>query len=259
MASRIGRNLFVIQQVVFFLLLIFAVYAIFIRDEKQGDRLEFSHNPADTFNIQQENLLETELQLIQRYKCPSGMAVIPGGEIDPSWIGRDAGKLNDVGAPIRIPPFCMDVFEYPNVRYAIPRVRVSYLEAKELCLKEGKRLCTEEEWELACSGTAGQLYTYGAERQAWRCNTDGVAVGDCRDIAPAGSHAGCYNRYGVYDLNGNVSEWVEQDCDGCGVVRGGTAWEAEYGQSCFSRHTHPDDENHYCDDGLRCCATVTEP
>ena len=80
-------------------------------------------------------------------------------------------------------------------------------------------------------------------------------------IVPSGSHPGCYNRWGVFDLNGNVSEWVgsiNHRPDGSiAVLRGGTAWPGEdYGQDCFTRHAHPIFDAHWPDDGFRCC---TEP
>lgn len=253
MAWPIRKRLFVIQQIFFVLLLVFAGYAIFVREENPPAERSFDANPVDAFALQKQNLTEAELKQVQRYLCPAGMVAIPGGEVPRAWIEGKPEASDEIGERTRVPPFCMDIYEYPNERHVRPRVRVSYNEAKTLCRNVQKRLCREEEWLLACAGTEGRLYVYGAERQAWRCNTDGVSVGSCGGIAPAGSHAGCYDKYGVFDLNGNVSEWVEQECDGCGVVRGDTAWEAEYGQSCFSRHVHPAGDNQYCDDGLRCC------
>ena len=50
--------------------------------------------------------------------------------------------------------FCIDAYEFPNQAGVAARVNVTWPEAKEACEKPGKRLCTEEEWEKAC--TSGQ-------------------------------------------------------------------------------------------------------
>ena len=75
----------------------------------------------------------------------------------------------------------------------------------------------------------------------------------------------------MFDLNGNVSEWVADSwTEGHGplmrsndqpeakgpahVVRGGTMWsQTPYGQSCASSHGHAGDSR-FNDDGFRCCA-----
>jgi len=196
-------------------------------------------------------------QISDQYTCPENMALIPGGEIRSEWVVENSSFVRRLGDPRQLKPYCMDRYEYPNKRFVLPRTRVSYVEARQLCKEAGKHLCTEDEWEFACAGPEGQPYVYGSERESWRCNTDGAKVGDFESIAPAGSHNGCFNRWGVFDLNGNVSEWVDAISfgreGGTAIVRGGTAWPAEYGQSCFSRHAHPIYEDHWADDGLRCC------
>ena len=203
-----------------------------------------------------EELGDDVLSLRAKHDCPSDMAVIPGSSIKWVWTYSEQGEHRRVQTKLReIKPFCMDRYEYPNRIHAMPRTEVSYIEAQDLCSKEGKYLCTEFQWEFSCSGEEGRPYSYGMQKEPWRCNTDGVATGNTVLIAPAGSHPGCRNRYGVFDLNGNVSEWVAmRERGSLGVVRGGTAWPTdEYGQSCFSRHAHPVTDSQWPDDGFRCC------
>ncbi|MCB9475599.1 MAG: SUMF1/EgtB/PvdO family nonheme iron enzyme [Deltaproteobacteria bacterium] len=186
--------------------------------------------------------------------CPDGMAGIPAGSVDTKWTVTPGGDVADRGEARPVEAFCIDRYEYPNERMALPRAKVNYIEAVELCRKAGKRLCREDEWELACAGPAARAYSYGVEKEPWRCNTDGVETGSDEFLAASGSHPGCRNAYGVYDLNGNLSEWVDKRVNGNGaVVRGGTMWRAEYGQSCYSRHRHGTTER-WVDDGFRCCA-----
>lgn len=235
--------------VMFFLSIVFIMlfYSMSGAEEKEltGKKL----------NIQ-KSLEKTKEELGKTVQCPAGMVPVTGGESDKIWLMRDDGKQERISSePYKIKPFCMDKFEYPNKKHAKPVVHVSFLDAREKCKKAGKRLCTEREWEWACTNSLDWKYCYGNQFEAWRCNTTGVIVGDIKQIGPTGSHPGCKNFFGVYDLNGNVSEWVDTVEPGnMGVLRGGTAWVSnEYGQSCFSRHLHPITDNQWPDDGFRCC------
>ena len=57
--------------------------------------------------------------------------------------------------------FCMDQYEAPNKRGAKPMVLQSYDSATRWCEKLGKRLCFEQEWELACEGPDHRPWVYG--------------------------------------------------------------------------------------------------
>jgi len=122
--------------------------------------------------------------------------------------------------------YCIDVYEYPNVAAARPAVWASYDDARRACALEGKRLCAAEEWELACEGTGMWPFPYGLTRDAAACNEhrsgpapDAARLDDpwmrSAEIARvdgrlvSGAELGCVSPFGVYDLPGNVEEWVE--------------------------------------------------
>ncbi len=121
--------------------------------------------------------------------------------------------------------FCIDSYEYPNQEGKKPRLAMTWEEAKLLCQAEGKRLCKASEWTLACEGAEPLPYPYGFSRDSRLCNIDRpyrfpnnsayanpqtraqeVARLDQRE--PSGARAGCVSPYGVYDMTGNVDEWV---------------------------------------------------
>jgi sulfatase-modifying factor enzyme 1 len=121
--------------------------------------------------------------------------------------------------------FCIDRFEYPNVQGEKPAVMKTWLDAKATCSAEGKHLCGDSEWTLACEGRERLPYPYGYTRSDAACNIDKphpevdeaamanparrdaeVARLDQRD--PSGAREACVSPYGVYDMTGNVDEWV---------------------------------------------------
>ena len=169
---------------------------------------------------------------------------------------------------VSLDSYCIDAYEFPNRKGALPQSDVSWVEAQSLCEEQGKRLCTSQEWERACRGVAHTRFAYGNERNPNACNTpiEGGAPGGPAPLAVAGSHSECVTPEGVYDLNGNVSEWVIGQWDGppptdssstegpWQVLRGGTMWsKTGYGQDCTSRHAHDGTTYRNIDDGFRCC------
>jgi len=130
---------------------------------------------------------------------------------------------------------CIDVFEFPNKPCELPLVWVAPVQAKILCELQGKRLCSQEEWTLACNGDPDgkkvQKFAYGDEMDLEACNTNKPGatfspgcVPDSASSAwktcstntePAGSYPRCKSRFGVYDQHGNVAEIMARlDPDG---------------------------------------------
>ena len=68
--------------------------------------------------------------------------------------------------------YCIARFEYPNELGRQPLVVITWDHAQELCGKEGKRLCTEEEWTLACEGPERKPFPFGYTRDRSACNFD---------------------------------------------------------------------------------------
>ena len=78
---------------------------------------------------------------------------------------------------------------------------VSWYEADSYCLSIGKRLPTEFEWEKAARGLDGRMFVWGNEFDKNAANLERV-------VKEGGSMEKDKSHYGVYDLNGNVSEWT---------------------------------------------------
>ncbi len=109
------------------------------------------------------------------------------------------------GAPDR--PFfkvCIDKYEYPNKMGVMPTGNISYEDAKKMCESQGKRLCTADEWKWACSGKEDLPFPYGTTLDKSKCNSEGT-----RKPETSGLRHNCSSKYGVFDMVGNIFEWVE--------------------------------------------------
>ena len=68
------------------------------------------------------------------------------------------------------------------------------------------------------------------------------------------SHDGCTNGYGVYDMVGNIHEWVD---DPAGTFQGGYYLDVEQnGDGCGYRTDAHNVTYHDYSTGFRCCADV---
>jgi formylglycine-generating enzyme required for sulfatase activity len=89
------------------------------------------------------------------------------------------------------------------------------------------RLLSEAEWEYAARAGSTTAYSWGNEIGSGNANCNGCgSQWDSKQTAPVGSFAP--NEFGLYDMHGNVWEWVE-DCyqnNHEGVPTDGSAREA---------------------------------
>jgi sulfatase modifying factor 1 len=161
-----------------------------------------------------------------------------------------------------------------------PQGYISKNEAEAACKASKKRLCKGVEWDRACRGKTPTAFPYGDERKTGYCNdsgrapiaalhpeladvyASGQAMNDPRineapnTVAPTGSFTHCRNAFGVYDMVGNLHEWVADVHDGSrGTFRGGYYQDTHLnGDGCTYRTTAHDVSYHDYSTGFRCCA-----
>jgi formylglycine-generating enzyme len=208
--------------------------------------------------------------------CPQGMALIDGTYC----IDRYEGSLVEISSRRETPFSPFERVGGRKVRAVsksgvTPQAYISRNEAESACIASKKRLCTDDEWVKACKGRKPTLFPYGDARKPGYCNDTGRAPlqayyaslgegmfqsGPMNDprlnqlegtLAPTGSFKHCSNSYGVYDMVGNIHEWVD---DPGGTFRGGYYLDTHInGDGCEYRTiAHPATYHDYST-GFRCC------
>jgi sulfatase modifying factor 1 len=238
-----------------------------------------------------------------------GMARVPAGEFwmgrtrlwlidEIGWQLRDRADDRPVHR-VHLSTFLIDTHEVTNADYAalvarksaeppyhwgarvppagkerLPVYNVSWNDAAKYCQAQGKRLPTEAEWEKAARGGAEDMdYPWGNEYAGAAMSEGGrperrAHSGSATGPLPVGSFEP--NAYGLFDVSGNVWEWVAdwydlyyysvsptEDPQGptralYKVIRGG-GWadtETRYGTVYFRNFTLP--ESRQPTVGFRC-------
>lgn len=148
-----------------------------------------------------------------------------------------AGRTHD---PFAVPPHPTDLAGYRarSVPGVVPQGHVGREQAELICaatvdLPFRYRLCTRVEWEAACRGPHSEFPRAQSELVTI-CNTGKFpetehliyrfhpapkwTYGELNDprlnqveggLARTGAHSHCTNGYGVFDMIGNLQEWVQ--------------------------------------------------
>jgi formylglycine-generating enzyme required for sulfatase activity len=130
-----------------------------------------------------------------------------------------------------------DAAKYPDVagNMSLPADQVSWGDAHKWCDEVSKRtglkvrLASEAEWEYACRAGTQTPYSSGEQLTSDVAQFDASAQTPPgpkpRATAAAGTHKP--NAFGLYDMHGNVSEWVEDNFhdDYTGAPADGSVWK----------------------------------
>lgn len=192
-------------------------------------------------------------------EAPSSKPLLPDFTMEMAHITRDNHD------------FWIDRYEYPNKKGQLPIAKMSFYDAQNHCQSQGKRLCTAQEWTLSCSQGQGLRFAYGNAYQAGKCNANQVnqfghtSLMQQQELhATSGAFFNCKTEDDVYDLNGNLEEWVLDDWKGNpGALMGG-AWYTYWSYAdCSGAYSHQPDYRMPMDTqtesaGTRCCWSSEE-
>lgn len=160
---------------------------------------------------------------------------------------------------------------------AVPQAYLSWHLAKKACENAHKRLCTKDEWVTACRGQKNSQFPYGDAFKAGRCNvhraihpgyalhaSSSLGLLDPRlNLVEEGSDpllrltgatstcASAWNDDQIFDMVGNLDEWVEEGMFLGGfyarsTTKGCDAQISSHAQSYFDYST-----------GTRCCTDAS--
>ena len=183
-----------------------------------------------------------------------------------------------------------------------PQGYISRVESAAACKNAGKRLCSMNEWQRTCQGKRAWNFPYGNSRRPGKCNhgkihllskmygTNGRAWKydehfnsplldqEPGFLAKGGEYAECVTDSGVFDLIGNLHEWVSDSVtedfvdrisndgvtrrrqpwhEGNGIFMGGFfSTGSEHGPGCkFTTFAHEPTYHDYSI-GFRCCTSL---
>ena len=220
--------------------------------------------------------------IIERSPCPAGMIEVKGMYC-PDVVQPCLIWLNERGEPKNIrcvafdktkcksknrvaKHFCIDEYEYPNIKGELPKVYMSYLDIEKACNAEGKHVCDESDWTFACEGEEARPYAYGDGyiRNKSTCNIDKKFVDpfnpknadklDGRE--PSGNRDECVSVFGVHDQLGNADEWVHNTIGKPfkGILKGGHWLKTR--ARCRAETLHHFEHFSWYETGGRCCQSL---
>lgn len=163
------------------------------------------------------------------------MAEIPEGLFMMGFDGTQALEDERPKHQVWLPAFSMDMHEVTTMQYGAflttttrpapwqwnsvdlaqhgdrPVIGVHWPDAEAYCRWKGKRLPTEAEWEKAARGTDGRLYPWGNQvpTDALANFALGARFSYSQVLMPVQSYEQGKSPYGLYQMAGNVWEWVQ--------------------------------------------------
>jgi formylglycine-generating enzyme required for sulfatase activity len=217
--------------VAFVLMIVFMLYAMIQSRAVTRQAAQTQSAPAESVQTEQWDF--ARLQIVKQ-EDGSEMVLVPAG---PFLMGSPPVEGDQDEMPQRgvfVGAFWIDLYEVTFAQYdgfmratrapkpvipvlqddpaklmapEQPAVAVSWTQANDYCAWLGKRLPTEAEWEKAARGERAVVWPWGQAFGPGLANAHGDEDGFAY-TAPPGSFPKGRSPHGLYDMSGNVAEWV---------------------------------------------------
>jgi iron(II)-dependent oxidoreductase len=148
----------------------------------------------------------TDLKNADAASHPQHIATVKSYRID-RYLVTNAQYARFIAATGHRPPAIWKDGKIQDGTAMQPVTMVNWYDASAYAKWAGKRLPTEAEWEKAARGTDGRRWPWGNEMNPALLNTY-YNVGSASNVT---TYANGVSPYGVYDMAGNVDEWVNED------------------------------------------------
>ncbi|HID72506.1 TPA: hypothetical protein EYP38_01075, partial [Candidatus Micrarchaeota archaeon] len=133
-----------------------------------------------------------------------------------NWLGPNSHKTRCQGQPCAFTTQEQEnsYIEFDGTTYSVrnpdfygehPVTFVTWWGAAEYCKTLNRRLPTEAEWERAARGSQNRIYPWGFEFDPQRAMS---SITEQPGTVPVTSRPNGASPYGVFNMAGNVSEWV---------------------------------------------------
>ncbi len=236
--------------------------------------------------------------------CPPEMALVVQAASVGFCVDRHEAQLVEIVDGTRVPhppnqrPRAGARYEATSKADVLPQAYVSRLEASSACQAAGKRLCSRQEWMFACRNHGRTPFPYGGRYEDGHCNVgkphllslvfpdrvgrlryeedfnDPSLHGHMSLLTATGGHRKCSTELGVFDMVGNLHEWVSDNATahviasvlaevprqwqpavpGNGIFMGGFfSTRHEHGPGCLFTTLAHEPAYHDYSIGFRCC------
>ena len=246
--------------------------SLWAQSEKPIDAMEALQSLRDKKEFEERELRRLEESVL-----------IPAGEFVMGSAG--SGENARPAHTVYLDAFHIDKFEVTQLQYLTvmgknpsyfkdcplcPVEKVIFSQAFNYCARKGKRLPTEAEWEKAARGGTSGTFYWGDDMADWHAWFGDNSGGRSQ---PVGQRTP--NAYGLFDMAGNVWEWVQDWYDknyytnspvkdprgaraGKMKVIRGAAWGNGSHQLDSSYRDFREPDTRYINVGFRCASDVKD-
>lgn len=143
-----------------------------------------------------------EASLWERADCAGKQYGVDGDDYPEGFPDEVANKYTESEFPRQTKPIYAC-----SMKGVIPSAFMTANQAALACQNSGKDICEQKVFNFACKGPEDLSFPYGNEWKKGKCNLYDNPEAPGKRVT-TGSFSECVSYYGIYDLAGNVREYI---------------------------------------------------